>query len=359
MVRGISGPRSGMMPEHPVAVVLRLALNHDACDWASMDWRLVFAVSRAERCLGLAWLRSGHIIRGYAPSDIVSRWRTHAIELYRAGREQLSLLAECVEGLRANAVSPVVLKGIPLSSRLYGDPFVRATADFDLYIPAAERDQAGAGLLAMGWRRGAGRAPGEELWTIGEGDGARHLEVHSSAVSDHLGHLPVSPPEVLEMTIESRLVPARSDLLEPACLAAHLAQHHFPPLLWFIDLATLWQSLSPGERASASRLAAAARLEGYLQWGVRRVGRLERATNGDTEALQGLGFGGVDRTDLHPLWRHVTLASTFGDAGRVVRSFVLPRQAGRHSGGAAEIARRSRRHWRSLFVARSGYEPVS
>ena len=117
---------------NPVTVALRLALGLEL-GTERADWVAVFAVALRERLAPLAWLRSGTVIRESAPRDVVDRWRTLAVTVDRRGRERLALLATALDALRGRGIEPLVLKGMPLSERLYGDPFVRASDVTVLY----------------------------------------------------------------------------------------------------------------------------------------------------------------------------------------------------------------------------------
>ena len=68
------------------------------------------------------------------------------------GLRQLEALKDAADGLAGDGIPCIVLKGLPLSRRLHGQPFVREAIDIDLLVspdafPAAER-----ALRERGWR---------------------------------------------------------------------------------------------------------------------------------------------------------------------------------------------------------------
>jgi hypothetical protein len=78
-------------------------------------------------------------------------------ELQRASAQlvQMPLLAaldQALSGLAAAGVPCVVLKGPPLSERLYSDPTMRLSSDLDLLVSPGRLDEATAALEAIGYR---------------------------------------------------------------------------------------------------------------------------------------------------------------------------------------------------------------
>ena len=310
-----------------VATAVRLALGTPGPDDRVADWPLVLEVTRREMLAALAWMRSRPFIRDHADTDTVMAWRRAALAVDLRGERQLDVLRATLATLIGRGVDAVVLKGMPLGTRLYNDPFVRCSTDIDLYVPAAGRRVAAEALRALGWVREAGAAPWHEAWSREAGADTEHLELHSSLVSDHLTHLPTPTPVVTYRDIAGMLVPALDGPFLPAYLAAHLATHQMPPLLWDIDFATLWTSLSEDERGAALRAAAAARLGPYLAWACERATSILAVAAGDTARLDALGFAQQGRQDVHSIVRHFRLAASSGDRLRLLAAFVVPRGA--------------------------------
>ena len=254
-----------------VSLAIRLALGKPRFEDCSADWSLVFDAASRELLAPLAWVRSGQFIRRFAGPVVTDRWRRAAVATHVRGQQQLELLRGAVEALEAAGVDAVVLKGLPLGDRLYGDPFVRCSADIDLYVPAAQRARASSALETLGWRSDDGQAPWHQTWSIWRTDVAYHLELHSSLVSDHLTHLAAPIPGAATVCIAGVLVHAHAGDFVAPYLAVHLATHQMPPLLWLVDFATLWGSLSAVDRVRAESAAQSARVSGYLAWARERA----------------------------------------------------------------------------------------
>ena len=309
-----------------VSLAIRLALGKPRLEDCYANWALVFDAASRELLAPLAWIRSGQFIRRFAGPVVTDRWRRAAVATHVRGQQQLDLLRVAMDALRAAGVEGIALKGLPLGQRLYGDPFVRCSADIDLYVPAVQRARASAALESIGWRSDDGQAPWHEAWSIWRADVAYHLELHSSLVSDHLFHL--EPPAPGSTTVYVAGVPVRAhagDFVAPY-LAVHLATHQMPPLLWFVDFASLWSSLSAVERVRAEGAALEAGVSRYLAWARDRAVLVDRLAAGDRETLGALGVTSDRRRDIHSIWRHLALADTVADRVHVMAAFLIPRR---------------------------------
>ena len=334
-----------------LAVALRLAFGRPRPEDARADWQLVLDAASRELLTALAWSRSGLFIRRHAGADVVSTWRRAAMAAQVRGERQLELLREAASTLDGAGVDAVVLKGLPLGLRLYGDPFVRCSADIDFYVPADERERAAATLRKLGWRSTDGTAPWHEAWSSVRGGVEYHLELHSALVSDHLVHVGAPAPISARAVIAGVELPVYvGDFLAPY-LAVHLATHQMPPMLWLVDFATLWSSLSDAARARAASAAATARVAGYLTWAVERAGLVERVAAGDWSALGALGIDGRQRRDAHSIWRHLQLASTTLDRVHLVGAFLVPRRV---RGNVLALARYTMARVRTRLVSLVG-----
>jgi len=307
-----------------LALALRLATGRARQEDAAAHWSLVFDAAAGELLAPLAWARSGPFIRQHADAEVAALWRRAAMAAQLRGERQLEVLREVTEALESAGVRAVVLKGIPLGERLYGSPFVRSSADIDLYVAAAQRDRAAAVLARLGWHRTDGRPPWHESWARRFGRTDYHLELHSRLVSDHLAHVETPAPAMAAVRVAGVNLRAHiGDFVAPY-LAVHLATHQLPPLLWMVDFGTLWRSLSPSERLRAERAARATGVSRYLTWACERASLVERAVAGDDGALEALGVGPARRHDVHSIWRHVALASGVVDRVRVIAAFLVP-----------------------------------
>jgi hypothetical protein len=343
-----------------LAVALRLAFGHPRPEDGRADWSLVFDAASRELLAPLAWSRSGLFIRRHTDAAITATWRRAAIAAHVRGGHQLELARDATTALNAVGVDAVVLKGLPLGHRLYGDPFVRCMSDIDLYVPAAQRAHAAGTLRGLGWRSVDGAAPWHESWSAISGGSEYHLELHSWLVSDHLAHLRTPSALSARTAIAGVELPVHAGDFVAPYLAAHLATHQLPPLLWLVDFATLWATMSEAARGRARDAAERAGLGRYVAWAAERGMLVERAASGDWQALGALGIAARGRRDTHSIWRHVALAASSLDRARLLGAFVVPR---RMRGNVRALARhtvaRLRRRLPSLAGASRAYAAPS
>lgn len=305
--------------------MLCLATGAPIPDEAAPAWDAVLRMSVAERCASLAWLRSGEVIRARAPADAVGRWRSVAVDADARSRRQLQALLGVLRALEGAGIDAVVLKGAPLSQRLYGNAHVRATADADLWVPLAQRTRAREVLARDGWVHADGHPPWEESLTRPDRDRQLYLDVHSSLLDHTLAHLPAPPPASERAVVDGHDLRAHTGPLVAAFLASHMAKHRLAPLLWLLDLGALWAALEEPARGGAVRDAERAGLGKYLSWGLARTRLVAPAAAGDTAALRALGFEGASRRDAHPVYRDARLAPDVPSAVRVIGAWMWPR----------------------------------
>ena len=246
---------------------------------------------------------------------------------------------------------PITLKGFPLAAVLYGDAAARACTDIDWFVPEGDRPAAQRALYAGGWVHNEGGLPWDETVERPGPHGTMYIEVHSSLLHPRFAYLPVPEPEYEPMLVEGVAVRRQAGALLPGYLAAHLAQHTAPPLLWDIDFATLWQRLGDADRGAARRAARQAGLARYLAWAERRAERVLRMAEGDQDAARALGFSPVGRSDVHPAWRHVWLAPSAGSAWRALDGWLRPPWVQEAYGpGLKGVVRRVAKHWRAAVA---------
>lgn len=340
-------PRTGDAAALSTAA-LRLAVGDGAAATEVRDWGALFALARRERLAALGWARSGAAIRAAADDATVALWRSLWAGAVRRSERLLAACGEVSAVLASRGVPVVLLKGVPLADRLYGDVSVRCSDDVDCFVGRADRASAGRALRAAGWTSVLGGEPDDE--TYESPDGEVRLEVHSTLVGDRLDHLPVGAPASERRRVGSSEVDVHGGPLVPAYLAAHMATHFAPPLLWWLDLYSYWSSLSAEERSEARGAAARAGLGGYLRWGLRGARAVEAALGGDARALRAVGVREAGRRDVHQIWRHLRLAPSVGAAKAVAINWVRPSWAAERDGGVVVgTLRRAARHWREML----------
>ena len=263
--------------------VARLAWGA-SIDGLAPEWARVLETAIQERCAPLAWIRSAAVIRAAAPADISDRWRSHALCAAEHARGQVAELGRLLDTLARDGIAPVVLKGLPLSVMLYGDVAARPVTDLDLFIPTALRPQAHEALVHNGWQHRFGWAPAEGTYQSINPALCPYVELHSSVLDENLmSHLQVPPPQSRIVDLGATRAHAQEGTLLSIFLAAHLAKHAHAPLLWWIDFATLYDTLSDSEHEAVARTAVACQAKRYLDWAVDGVGLLHSTLNGDGE----------------------------------------------------------------------------
>jgi putative nucleotidyltransferase-like protein len=324
--------RTGLLIESAVRDALRLALGR--AQWSVGDWTSVLEVARVERLLGIAWLRSGAGIRAIAPASVVATWRAAALQLDERARAQLETLARLSDLLRSHGATAIILKGPPLSTRLYGEPGVRHSVDLDLLVAASARFTTRQALEAAGWIKWLGDAPWDECFYRRQGGAVEYLEVHSHLLGEALSHCGPLRLETHPVATSVGELDAAGGAALPVFLAGNMAKHGVIPLSALVDFATLWVSLEAGEREAAIEIARGARLAGCLRWAVDQIRTLNEAAEGRTDALRRLGVHRGARVFGHAYLRLITLADSPADRARIAAAWAWPRP--------------SRGSWRSL-----------
>lgn len=328
--------------DQPAVTVAQLALGVPA-DPAIGDWSAILERAIHERCASLAWHRSAALIRARAPADVVAAWRQHVFGAMETSHGMATELAAAIGILGSASASPIVLKGLPLSVRLYGEPWIRPTSDMDLHVPVDDRRACHRALLAAGWSHLEGLPPGESTYERHNGDRVLHLELHSSLFDDNiLSHVVAPHPDAALVDVGGTAVYALTGPLEPIFLAAHLAKHARVALLWWIDFASLWNATPVNRRDESRALAVDLRLDRYLAWAEEGVALLEMIGRGGDAArdahrqLRGMHTA-------HNVRRVLALAAGVRDKWRVFAAWAWPQAyRGKPVAFVRSIVRRAR-----------------
>jgi hypothetical protein len=331
-------------------VALTLALGQEVDSADLVDWRRVHAVARAERLGALAWLRGGSQIRRHAPPDLVGLWRAESVAAAEIAIRQMSALCDLARVSADHGDMPLVLKGLPLADRLYGDPSVRVCSDIDLYVTEERRDAMHTRLTTLGWQRWYGAAPYDASYRKTGAEGTLFLEVHSILASEALAHCPLTADRERLWSCNGLTVRTLDGPVAVVYLATNLAKHGTPSLMSFLDLATVWSAMESADRDAAYRLAEQSRLARCFRWALVRATALSAAAAGNTAAWRALGFHAGQRTSIHALLRLIWLADRPTDAARILGTWTWPRSL-RSSGDplGAFWGRRMRRSFAGRF----------
>jgi hypothetical protein len=317
-----SSPKTGADLETLQQLVL-LALGQPLIE-TSVDWPSLFESAETERVVSLAWRRSGNVIRRLAPASVLGRWRAHAMSTALQVETLIGVVADAIAALRRSQIEPVVLKGAPLSQRLYGDATARPLADCDLYVAAAQRVAAGDVLSAEGWTSRIGEPPSEETFERWAGGQRNVIELHSRVADDPLlWHVKI-PIEYAEVDLCGVSLPSQTGDYLPASLAAHLAKHETSSLLWVVDFHALWTSLDEPSRQAARVAARRTGLSRHLAWACDLADQLAAAAGGQIAALVILSSLRRATGDMGRVRRLVRLSQTPFDMMRVITGRVWP-----------------------------------
>lgn len=335
-----------------LATLARLTLApHGDPGLDAASWRTLLALAITERCAALAWTRAEGVIVRHAPRETAAAWRRLYVTVATRGLAQIAAAADAAAAVGREGIVPVTLKGVPLAAWLYGDPVARSCTDIDWWLPAADRPRARRALDGDGWVHNEGGLPWDETLERRSAHGTMYLELHSTLLHRRFAYLPVPEPEHEPMLVEGTAVRRHAGPLVPGYLAAHLAQHTAPPLLWDVDFATLWQRLGEGERLEARRAARSAGLGRYLRWAIARAERTTRLAEGRPGAARRLGYTERGRRDVHPAWRHLWLAPSPRAAVQALDGWLRPSWTRDTDGaGVGAVARRIVRNGRAALA---------
>ena len=277
----LSAPARPAAPLDGLLAGLRLAVGagDGAADRRTLsrvtDWRATAGLAAHHRVasLFLKGLRSG----GLAPTDTTAGpdlARRRERDVVR-GMRQLDAMQRATAGLAARGIPVLVLKGLPLGQRLYGDPFAKSSVDVDLLVAPNAFTTAGRTLRELGWRRATPayrETPARLRWRDA-------LKAHGfvglgGAVELHRRLLP--NPFLMDPPFESLLARAGAvrigrrrfltlgDADQLLYLACHGSLHYWRRLKWLCDFAALLCAVDDGAVEQAFTAARRERLEGIV-----------------------------------------------------------------------------------------------
>ena len=261
-----------MTPLDGLLAALRLSLRLGD---ARSDAELLAQVADRHGLDGVAEFAETHQVRGpllqgaarggAAPPlrDLAARLRVGQVKVVRRGMRQLGELRRLAASLAARDTPYLVLKGLPLAQRLYGDPFVREAVDIDLLVPPESFAEARKAVLDADFRpaltfpetptrrRWAQRVKKEEtfvrrgIW----------LELHRRALGNPY-YIDLWPAELHErrafVTIGPDQYPTMAPEDELLYLMCHGVGHGWRQLKWLCDVALCLRRSDEAEVAAAA-----------------------------------------------------------------------------------------------------------
>lgn len=227
------------------------------------DWAAVLAGARRHAVAPL--LLEGLQKSGAAvPDAVIEELRAEALAAARHSLAQAAALTRLCRRFNELGLRVLVLKGVPLAQRLYGNPGLRGAKDIDLLVDPADAAAAAAMLRETGHRLIAAFLPDqgrafEQRWfkeAIYNHPDHGEIELHHR-LTDLAELLPWDFAALWQARDEVLLGDVAVPVLgrrHLACyLCAHAAEHAWQRLRWLTDLAALLRE--PGELETA--LAAA------------------------------------------------------------------------------------------------------
>ena len=262
----LAGLRRGLFPAAAGAEADVATLSHVA------EWHTVAALARRHHVAGL-------LLRGLratpdllADTGIEPALRAQRDRAVRRGWRQLGALKHATDRLAASGIPCLVLKGIPLSQRIYGHPLLRDALDIDLLVAPETQRAAEKVLVDHGWRpalefpetparnRWHGRVAADRAFVRG---GAK-VELHPrlchnphyfAAAFDDLWARSAS---VHVGTGAFRTLGEDDEFLYLAC---HGTRHGWSRLDWLCDVAAILACMAPARLELVARTAAQRRLD--------------------------------------------------------------------------------------------------
>ena len=265
-----------------------------------LDWPRLVALSRAHRMVSLLYaaVRAAELEPPPAPllRELAAEARIAAARAVQH-HQDLTFIASAFE---TADIPFIVLKGLPLSQRLYGDPTLRDSKDIDLLVQPCHRRAACDALTREGYSRVGPHLTPAQHWFL-DRFGTEMLFIHPvrgtnvelhwalhqrSAHSEH----PLFNRGRGDRSPGCHSLPPSEDALD---LLAHGALHAWHRLKWLTDLWQAWSSYEV-DWTQWRRDAVEAGLEPALTSAILLAGwivpeyRLPAGIRGETSSRRGL-----------------------------------------------------------------------
>ena len=280
------------------------------------DWSAVAALAKRHQASGLLLqaLRSqGALLAASGIESALQRRRDRAVQ---RGFQQLAGLRQALAVLASAGIPCLVLKGLPLSQRLYGHPLLRDAVDIDLLVSPKSFRAAERSLLRNGWRNVSKfrETPVRNRWQAHFVADSRFVGLGGSL---ELHHRFFDNPHYFDLKFERLSARAASvtigrtafptmaeddDLLYLMC---HGAKHLWTRLKWLCDVALIFANMPAPRLERVAARCREAKLGSILtstlglcqdalhvQVQPRVRGGRPRAAKAPAQALDGLSLNG-------------------------------------------------------------------
>lgn len=192
----------------------------------------------------------------------LKRYRGIYRHYWYRNRVYLGHLGLILAELNRHAITPVLLKGLPLALRVYSDPGLRPMLDMDLHVSPDRLKETVLLLTEGGWT--ADQVPPEEpdeRWLaavkavhLSHPDGIS-IDLHGTWMAEIAD--PLLDREMERRATSFRFAKGEARLPDPSDLLFHTIVHGYrwnslPPFRWIVDAAQLIQST--GDQLNMSRI---------------------------------------------------------------------------------------------------------
>jgi hypothetical protein len=164
-------------------------------------------------------------------------------------------LARIARGFSEAGVELAVLKGVPLTRRLYGGLDQRFSVDNDLLVRKADAVRGVATLKSLGYDSVPGRTLGDDLATTfqhpmrrqGAGDTTLRAELHWHAFPTHLFEVPEADlwHHMVPFELDGQVVSVFDEAMTLLHLVSHHVQHRCLEAKVLRDVGGAWQRWQP------------------------------------------------------------------------------------------------------------------
>lgn len=239
------------------------------------DWKAVAALAQRHQASGLLLqgLRTqGDLLAASGIEGILRKRRDRAV---RRSLRQLRGLRQALDCLAAQNIPCLVLKGLPLSQRLYGNALLRDAVDMDLLVSPEHFQAAERELLQGGWRKISKfrETPMRNRWYAHCTADSRlsgpsgTLELHHRFFDNpHYFNLEFKQlsARAASVTIGNASFPTMHEDDDLLYLMCHGAKHLWTNLKWLCDVALIFADMSPPRLERVAARCREAKLEPIL-----------------------------------------------------------------------------------------------
>ena len=235
-------------------------------------------------------------------------WRKRDV---RDCARQFNVLRRALDCFDERGARCLVLKGLPLAARLYGDPFARRAVDVDLLVDAGSFTACRQMLMARGFRlrEEFRETPARRRWNAKI---SKTQTLLAGGVAVELHWRLLANPRYIDTTfgplyerrsrtaIGSFEVPTLGAVDEFVYLICHGAGHSWLRLKWLCDVALLLDAMPADEFERAAARCRAARIDAVLE---STLGACREAFGVDAHGSRRLPRAAVVVRSLPAVWR--------------------------------------------------------